>query len=60
MDLAFTGKILLLKSIDIKSTEIYGDFHPVPPDLTFAQGIELLKQQQAAIAQNQPSCCNSK
>jgi hypothetical protein len=60
MDLAFTGKILLLKSIDITSTEIYGDFHPVPPDLTFAQGIELLKQQQAAIAQNQPSCCNSK
>jgi hypothetical protein len=60
MDLAFTGKILLFKSIDIKSTEIYGDFHPVPPDLTFAQGIELLKQQQAAIAQNQPSCCNRK
>ncbi len=60
MDLAFTGKVLLFKSIDIKSTEIYGDFHPVPPDLTFAQGIELLKQQQAAIAQNQPSCCNSK
>ena len=60
MDLAFTGKILLFKSIDIKSTEIYGDFHPVPPDLTFAQGIELLKQQQAAVAQNQLSCCNSK
>jgi len=60
MDLAFTGKVLLFKSIDIKSTEIYSDFHPVPPDLTFAQGIELLKQQQAAIAQNQPSCCNSK
>jgi hypothetical protein len=60
MDLAFTGKIFLFKSIDFKSTEIYSDFHPVPPDLTFAQGIELLKQQQAAIAQNQPSCCNSK
>ncbi len=47
MDLAFTGKILLFKSIDIKSTEIYSDFHPVPADLTFAQGIQLLKQQQA-------------
>jgi hypothetical protein len=60
MYLTFTGKILLFKSIDIKSTEIYGDFHPVPADLTFAQGLELLKQQQAAIAQNQASCCSSK
>lgn len=54
MDLTFTGKMLLFKSINIKSTEIYSDFHPVPEDLTFAQGIELLKQQQAAVAQNQP------
>ena len=60
MDLTFTGKILLFKSIDIKSTEIYSDFHPVPADLTFAQGIQLLKQQQAAIAQNRASCCSSK
>jgi hypothetical protein len=54
MDLTFTGKMLLFKSINIKSTEMYSDFHPVPADLTFAQGIELLKQQQAAVAQNQP------
>jgi hypothetical protein len=53
MDLAFTGKILLFKGINIKSTEIYSDFHPVPADLTFAQGIQLLKQQQASIAQSQ-------
>jgi hypothetical protein len=53
MDLAFTGKILLFKSLNIKSTEIFSDFRPVPADLTFAQGIQLLKQQQAAIAQNQ-------
>jgi len=46
--------MLLFKSINIKSTEIYSDFHPVPADLTFAQGIELLKRQQAAVAQNQP------
>ena len=60
MDLAFTGKILLFKSIDIKSTEIYGDFHPVPGDLTFAQGVQLLKQQEAGIAQNQPPSGSSK
>jgi len=52
MDLAFTGKMLLFKSLNIKSTEIYSDFHPVPADLTFAQGIDLLKKQQAAVAQN--------
>ncbi len=54
MDLAFTGKILLFKSLNVKSTEIYSDFRPVPPDLTFAQGIQLLKQQQASVAQNHP------
>ena len=54
MDMAFTGKVLLFKSINFKVTETYSDFHPVPVDLTFAQGIQLLKQQQAAIAQNQP------
>ncbi|MGH9504764.1 MAG: hypothetical protein ACRD20_18075 [Terriglobales bacterium] len=53
MDLAFTGKILLFKSLNIKSTEVYSDFHPVPNDLTFAQGVEMLKKQQSAIAQNQ-------
>jgi hypothetical protein len=44
MDLAFTGKVLLFKSINIKSTEIYSDFQAEPPDLTFAQGLQLLKQ----------------
>ncbi|HEY7095130.1 MAG TPA: hypothetical protein VH437_00270 [Terriglobales bacterium] len=45
MDLDFTGKILLFKSLKIKSKETYSDFLPVPPDLTFAQGIDLLKKQ---------------
>ena len=44
MDLAFTGKMLLFKSLNIKSTEIYSDFHPVPADLTFAQGIDLTEE----------------
>ena len=45
MDLAFTGKILLLKSLSIKSDEVFSDFRPVAPTLTFAQGVELLKKQ---------------
>ena len=50
MDLAFTGKLLLFKSLNFKSTEVYSDFRPVPPDLTFAQGVELLKKQEATVA----------
>jgi len=52
MDLAFTGKLLLFKSLNFKSTEVYSDFHPVPADLSFAQGVELLKKQQSAVAEN--------
>ena len=51
---AFTGKILLFKSINIRSTEVYSDFRPVPVDLTFAQGVQLLKKQVTTVAQNQP------
>jgi len=53
MELAFTGKVLLFKNLNIKSTEIYSDFHPVPTDLSFAQGVELLKKQLATVAENQ-------
>jgi hypothetical protein len=55
MSLAFTGKILLFKRLDIKSTEVYNDFHPVPHGLTFAQGVELLKKQEATLAENHRS-----
>jgi hypothetical protein len=53
MDLAFTGKVLLFKNLNIKSTELYSEFHPVPADLTFAQGAELLKKQLSTVAENQ-------
>jgi len=52
MTLAFTGKILFFKRIDIKSTETLSDFHPVPRDLTFAQGVELLKKQESMLAED--------
>ncbi|HZP18453.1 MAG TPA: hypothetical protein VFB00_10830, partial [Terriglobales bacterium] len=54
MDLAFTGKVLLFKKINIRSTDVFSGFRPVPSDLSFAQGVELLKkakaQEQAAAA----------
>ena len=54
MELSFTGKILFMKKLSIHSSDTFSDFHPVPPDLTFAEGVELLKKQaaetQSAIA----------
>jgi hypothetical protein len=53
MSLAFTGKILFFKRIDIKSTEVLRDFRPVPRGLSFAQGVELLKKQEATVSNNE-------
>ena len=52
MRLHFTGKILLVKSISIESTEVFSDFKQVPSDLSFAQGLELLRKKEAAEAGN--------
>jgi hypothetical protein len=46
MELSFTGKILLFKRLSIKSSDVFTGFHPVP-DLSFAQGVELLKKEVA-------------
>lgn len=54
MELAFTGKVLLFKNLNIKSMETYSDFRQVAYNLTFAQGVELLKKQEAELAQNHP------
>jgi hypothetical protein len=58
MELAFTGKVLFVKKLNIRSTDSFSDFHPVPRDLTFAQGVALLekeaghKQSQASAPKN--------
>jgi hypothetical protein len=52
MSLTFNGKVLLFKSITIKSDEAFSDFRPVPGGTTFAQGIEMLKAEEAKLAQN--------
>lgn len=48
MELSFTGKILFFKSLAIRSTDVFSDFHPVPGNLTFAQGVDLLHKELAA------------
>ena len=73
MELSFTGKILLFKSFAVHSSDVFSDFQPVPANLTFAQGVELLHkelaaEQAAAVKakqagankpdQKQATCCN--
>jgi hypothetical protein len=47
MDLSFTGKILMFKSLKVQSSDIFSDFRPVPSDLNFTQGVELLYKELA-------------
>jgi hypothetical protein len=54
MTLSFNGKILLFKSIAIKSDEVFSDFRRVPAETTFAQGVELLKLEQKKLAGEKP------
>jgi hypothetical protein len=55
MNLLFTGKELLFKQININSNEVMSDFHKVPGNLTFAQGVQLLKKQSTELAENHPA-----
>ncbi|MGA8683121.1 MAG: hypothetical protein WB623_01860 [Candidatus Sulfotelmatobacter sp.] len=55
MSLDFTGKILLFKNLSIKSDEVFSDFRPVPAGTTFAQGVQMLKAEEAKLAQNRSS-----
>jgi hypothetical protein len=52
MDLAFTGKLMLFKSLSIRSSEVFSDFRPAPSNLNFAQGVALLKKEQSELAQD--------
>lgn len=50
MILRFTGRVLLVKSIEINTDEVASDFHVVPSALTFAQGVDLLKKHEIEMA----------
>lgn len=54
MNLSFTGKILVLKTLTINSKEVFSDFRQVPADLTFAQALEMLKKEDITTAGNPP------
>jgi hypothetical protein len=50
--LQFNGKILLVKSLTISSTETTYDFRPVPANLTTGQALELLYKSDEVVAEN--------
>jgi hypothetical protein len=50
--LQFSGKILMIKSLTISSTETTYDFHPVPASITTVQVLELLYKSDAVVAEN--------
>ncbi|HEX4424235.1 MAG TPA: hypothetical protein VH079_02475 [Terriglobales bacterium] len=53
MGLDLTGKVLFFKSLAFKSTKTYSDFHPAPPNLSFAEGVDMLKKKQGIMAATQ-------
>ena len=52
MTLNMTGKVLVFKGISIVSDDVLSDFHRVPEQLSFAQGVQLLKTEEEKIAHN--------
>jgi hypothetical protein len=54
MELAITGKIFFLKKLNFRSTDLFSGFRTVPPDLTFAQGVALLKKEAEHIQSQAP------
>jgi hypothetical protein len=52
MSMSFDGRLLLFKTIAVRSDEVFSDFRRVPADTTFAQGVEMLKAEEAKLAEN--------
>ena len=46
----FTGKVLFFKNIDVNTQEVAWDFRRVADNLSFAQGLDFLKQQSTTIS----------
>jgi hypothetical protein len=52
MVLNFNGKVLLFKTIVIRSDEVFSNFQRVPADTTFAKGVQMLEAEQARLAES--------
>lgn len=52
LTMRFTGKVLFFKNIDVNTQEVAWDFRRVADNLSFAEGLQLLKQQSTTISKN--------
>ena len=52
MNLRMTGKILLVKSLNLASSEEFSNFRRLPENLPFARAVEMLRTEQEKLAQN--------
>jgi len=52
ISLNITGKLLLFKGLNMVSDETLSDFRKMPEQLTFAQGVGMLKAEQEKLARN--------
>jgi len=52
INVSVKGKLLLFKSLNFVSDEALSDFRKMPENLTFAQGVEMLKTEQEKLAHN--------
>jgi hypothetical protein len=57
MELSFTGRVLLFKKLNIRSSDVFSGFREVPGDLTFAQGVALLEKE---VSQQTPTAAHEK
>jgi hypothetical protein len=53
MRLRFTGKVLLFKSLNINDHETASNFRQVPNNLSFAQGVDLLRNEDTQLAEKE-------
>lgn len=53
MELSFTGKVLLFKKLNIRSVDVFSNFHLVPGNLTFAEGVEMLEKESGQMQAGQ-------
>ena len=49
IELNFTGKIMMVKNLSIKSEETFDDYQTLPENTTFAKGIEMVREEQARL-----------
>ena len=52
MSLYITGRILLFKSLSMVYDEVFSDFRRMPENMTFAQGVEMLRAEQEKLARS--------